>query len=56
MADKSNIHKKMTFEDKFARKYACWVVNNRKAWHWWKKQNRKLFRKMMKKQLRKNGD
>ena len=45
---KSNIHKKMTFEDKFDRKYACWVKNNRKAWHFWKRRNRKLFRKKMK--------
>ena len=42
---KSNIHKKLTFEDKFSRKYACWVKNNRKAWHFWKRRNRKLFRK-----------
>ena len=41
---KSNIHKKMTFEDKFDRKYACWVKNNRKAWRFWKRRNRKLFR------------
>ena len=45
---KSNIHKKMTFEDKFDRKYACWVKNNRKAWHYWKRRNRKLFRLMNK--------
>jgi len=45
---KSNIHKKMTFEDKFDRKYACWVKNNRKAWHFWKRRNRKQFRKIMK--------
>ena len=42
---KGNIHKKETFEDKFDRKYACWVVNNRKAWMYWKKRNRRLFRK-----------
>ena len=42
---KSNIHKKLTFEDKFSRKYACWVKNNPKAWHFWKRRNRKLFRK-----------
>ena len=35
---KSNIHKKMTFEDKFD------IKNNRKAWHYWKRRNRKLFR------------
>ncbi len=52
MSDKSNIHKKMTFEDRFDRKYACWVENNPKAWRWWKIRNRRLFRKKMKKELR----
>lgn len=41
---KNNSHKKETFEDKFDRKYACWVKNNRKAWKFWKKRNRKLYR------------
>jgi hypothetical protein len=48
---KSNIDRKMTFEDKFDRKYACWVKNWRKAWKFWKKRNRKLFRRQMKKDL-----
>ena len=52
MSDKSNIHKKMTFEDKFDRKWACWVENNSKAWRWWKIRNRRLFRKKMKQELR----
>lgn len=42
---KGNIHKKMTFEDKFNRKYACWVKNYPKAWRWYKVKNRKLFRR-----------
>ena len=42
---KGKIHKKPTFEDKFDRKYACWVKNHPKAWHWYKVQNRKLFRR-----------
>ena len=54
MADKSNIHKKMTFEDKFDRKWACWVENNPKAWRFWKVRNRRLFRKRMKEKLRKD--
>jgi hypothetical protein len=52
MAQKSNIHKKMTFEDKFDRKYACWVVNNPKAWRYWKVRNRRLFRKKMNRRKR----
>ena len=53
---KSNIHKKMTFEDKFDRKYACWVKNNRKAWLFWKRRNRRLFRKKMKDEVSKNEE
>ena len=52
---KSNIHKKLTFEDKFDRKYACWVKNSPKAWRFWKKRNRKLFRKKIKELLRKES-
>lgn len=48
---KGNIHKKETFEDKFDRRYACWVKNSRKAWMFWKKRNRKIFRKKKKKEL-----
>lgn len=40
----NNLHKKETFEDKFDRKYACWVQNNPKTWRFWKRRNRKLFR------------
>lgn len=50
---KGNIHKKATFEDKFDRKYACWVKNNRAAWRYWKVRNRRLFRKQGKKDLKK---
>ena len=50
---KGNIHKKETFEDKFDRYYACWVKNNRKAWHWWKRKARKDFRLKQKENLKK---
>ena len=53
---KNNLYKKATFEDKFDRKYACWVKNNRKAWHFWKRRNRKLFRKQMKEELDKENN
>ena len=49
---KSNIHKKETFEDKFDRMFACWAQDNRKAWMFWKKRNRRLFRKKGKKEIR----
>ena len=45
---KGNIHKKLTFEDKFDRKFACWIKNNRKAWIYWKKKARIDFRRIIK--------
>lgn len=42
-------YKKLTFEDKFDRKYACWVENNPKAWKYWKRRNRKTLRRILKK-------
>ena len=53
---KGNIHKKLTFEDKFDRKFACWINNNRKAWIYWKKKARKDFRRMIKKYIMNLGD
>lgn len=50
---KGNIHKKITKEDKFDRKFACWVKNCRKAWRWNKRQARHLFRIRMDEELRK---
>lgn len=47
---KGNIHKKATYESKFSRRYACWVRNNRKAWHWYKRNNRRAFRRIMDKE------
>ncbi len=49
----SNI-KKATFEDRFDRKYACWVRNNPKTWAWYKRQNRKSFRRIHKRWLTEN--
>lgn len=51
MSFKNNIHKKATYEDKFDRKYACWVQNNPKAWAWYKRNNRKKFRRIQKRCL-----
>ena len=47
---KGNEHKKLTFEDRFDRKYACWVKNNNKVWAWWKRRNRKQYRKIKNKE------
>ena len=48
MYSKNNIHKKETWENKFDRKFACWVKNNRKAWRFWKKLTRRQFRRKYK--------
>lgn len=45
---KNNIHKKLTHEDKFERRFACWVKNRPKVWRWYKRQNRKKYRRIMK--------
>lgn len=47
-ATKGNPQKKLTFEDKFDRKFACWVKNRPKAWRRAKQQARKQFRKIQK--------
>lgn len=50
------IFKKLTYEDKFDRVYACWVKNNPRAWAWWKRKNRKEARHKLKKELRSEID
>ena len=44
---KGNLHKKMTLEDR-TRKVLHLGRKDRKVHHFWKRRNRKLFRKMMK--------
>ena len=55
MFSKNNIHKKATYEDKFARKWACWVTNNPKAWHKDKVNNRRRFRRIQSVWLRRES-
>lgn len=45
---KSNVHKKATFEDRFSRRFSCWKKNSPKAWRFWKRRNRRQFRRKMK--------
>ncbi len=47
---KGNLHKKLTYEDRFSRHYACWVRNNSKKWRWYKRNNRRAFRRIMNKE------
>lgn len=54
---KGNPHKKMTFEDRLP-KVLHLGRHERKVWKFFKRRNRKLFRKTMKKQIEeqiKNG-
>jgi len=44
--------KKLTYEDKFDRKFACWA-NNHDGWSKAKKQNRKEARQKLKEELKK---
>ena len=44
--------KRLSWEDKFDRKYACWVKNQPKAWARCKRQNRRKARRVLKKQDR----
>lgn len=39
-----NIYKKLVFEDKFDRDYACWANNHCQGWSKYKRANRKAFR------------
>ena len=47
---KGNPHKKLTFEDR-ARKVHHLSRRDRKVWNFWKRRNRKMFRKMMKQDI-----
>lgn len=47
-------YKKTSFEDKFDRKYACWVVNHPAAWKRYKKRNRRRTRRWIAKEMEKN--
>lgn len=47
----NGFYKKVTFEDRFDRKYACWVKNNPKAWKYWKRKNRRSWRRWLDREL-----
>lgn len=54
---KNNIHKKITEEDKFSRRFACWAQNHRSgAWRRYKKGVRRSFRRICKKYIRDEMD
>lgn len=50
---KGNLQKKLVFQDNFIKHWCCSSRNHPEGWAWWKKHNRRLFRKKMKDQTRK---
>ena len=44
-------YKRMSFEDKFDRKYACWCRNTPHAWARVKRANRRQARRRYKKEM-----
>lgn len=53
---KGNQNKKLTFEDRFDRRYACWVKNVPSAWRFWKRRNRRRYRTLLRHALRKGDE
>lgn len=51
---KGNPQKKMIFQDNFIKKWCCSSTNHPEGWSWWKKKNRKDFRRKMKDELKKS--
>lgn len=45
---KNAIYKKYTQEYSFERKYYCCFLNHREVWKFWKRYNRRRFRRIMK--------
>ena len=51
---KGNPQKKMIFQDNFIKDWCCSSTNHPEGWSWWKKKNRKDFRRKMKDELKKS--
>ena len=46
------VFRRLSFEDRFDRKYASWVKNNPKAWAGDKRRNKKISRRRLKRELK----
>ena len=53
---KGNPQKKEVFQDNFIKHWCCSASNHPEGWSWWKRQNRKKFRRLMKDRTRKEVD
>lgn len=53
---KGNPQKKMIFQDNFIKNWCCSSTNHPEGWSWWKRKNRKDFRRKMKEDLKNQID
>ena len=53
---KGNPQKKMIWQDNFIKHWCCSSTNHPEGWSWWKKKNRKDFRRKMKEELKNEID
>jgi len=49
---KGNPQKKMVFQDNFIKRWCCSAKNHPEGWSWWKRKNRKAFRRKMKDEVK----
>ena len=51
---KGNPQKKRVFQDNFIKRFCCSARNHPEGWRWYKRKTRKVFRKRMKEDLRRD--
>ena len=44
--------KKMVWQDNFIKYWCCSAENHPEGWAWWKRKNRKAFRRKMKNEMK----
>ena len=49
---KGNPQKRMVFQDNFIKHWVCSADNHPEGWSWYKRKNRKTFRRKMKEELK----
>ena len=50
---KGNPQKKMIWQDNFIKDWCCSSTNHPEGWSWWKRKNRKDFRRKLKMETKK---
>jgi len=51
---KGNPQKKRVFQDNFIKRFCCSARNHPEGWRWYKRKARKVFRKRIKEDLRRD--